>query len=236
MHQEIKDSFVRPERAVVHWDGKTLVALSPDLKNHIVVMISGDAPHTTQGKFISVKELASGRGVDESDEVIAALIEWGLQNCTCGMCFDTTNSNTGWLGGAAKLVEDKLGRPLLWLPCRHHIGELFIGAAWVVIFGNDKSPEVIEYKNFQSAWNSLDKTKITLLKPNKYLDKSKRDQVVSFCQSALERGTARDDYKECLELVLVVLGAMPKNFTFKKPGPCHKVKLKLLRGFLCKYL
>ena len=34
----------------------------------------------------------------------------------------------------------------------------------------------------------------------------------------------RDDYKESIELVLVVLGYTPPNFTFKKPGAFHKAR------------
>ena len=46
------------------------------------------------------------------------------------MVFDTTASNSGSIKGAAKLIEDDLGRKLLWLACRHHTFELMIGAVW----------------------------------------------------------------------------------------------------------
>ena len=42
------------------------------------------------------------------------------------ICFDTTSSNSGIHRGSVKLLQDKLNRPIMFLACRHHIGELAI--------------------------------------------------------------------------------------------------------------
>lgn len=222
--QRIKDNFVPPERAVVHWDGKIMETLSDKLGDHLAVMISGNAPGCLQGKLLSAKPVSDGTGLTEANQVLSGVKEWNCEKNICAMCFDTTSSNTGWKKGAAKNIEEGLGRPLLWLPCRKHMHELFIGDAWQTIFGTDKAPEILQFKAFQKQWDELDKTKFTPLTPNAKL-KAKRDDIVKFCQAALQGDKIlRDDYKECIELVLVVLGVTPPNFTFKKPGAYHKAR------------
>ena len=58
------------------------------------------------------------------------------------MCFDTTGSNNGHINVARFLLEQKQGRELLSLACRHHIMKLFIGAVFEVYFGAKLSLEV----------------------------------------------------------------------------------------------
>ena len=49
--------------------------------------------------------------------------------------------------------------------------------------------------------------------------------IIQFCQNILiSQKQPRDDYKESIELVLVVLGSTPAKFTFKKPGAFHKAR------------
>ena len=52
----------------------------------------------------------------------------------------------------------------------------------------------------------------------------KIDSIVQFCETALKSTFLRGDYKESVELVLVVLGYTPPKFTFKKPGAFHKAR------------
>ena len=50
-------------------------------------------------------------------------------------------------------------------------------------------------------------------------------RVVEFCQNLLQSAKQpRDDYKECLELTLFVLGSPPENFNFKACGAFHKAR------------
>ena len=81
-------------------------------------------------------------------------------------------------------------------------------------------------KDFQGLWDKLDKDldKILLLKiPNKMKDRA--IAVTNFCKKMLtENMQIRDDYRESLELVLVVLGVVPPNFSFKLPGAFIKAR------------
>ena len=152
--------------------------------DHLAVVLSGDTPQCHQGKLLSARRIDDGTGESQAEEVIESLKDWKAIDYVVAQCFDTTSSNTGtyfclfyvfpvnnnsskhtgWIKGAAVLIEKKLERPLLWLPCRHHIAELLVGAAWTKIFGDiDKSPYIQKFKDFKEIWDTLDKTKYLLL-------------------------------------------------------------------------
>ena len=198
-----------------------LDSISEEFKDILAVMVSGDSETCLQGKLLSARSAKDGKAVTESAEVLRALKEWGLLPHIVGMVFDTTAVNTGWIGGAAKIIEEACPNKdaLLLFPCRHHEHELWIGAAWYAIFKKDKSPDNLQFKEFQAQWDKLDKAKFHGLPPDKNLG-AKRNQVVVFLKAVLQREKQpRDDYRECIELTLIVLGETPPpGYIFKKPG------------------
>ena len=131
-------------------------------------------------------------------------------------------------------IEEALKRPLLWLPCRHHVGELLVGGAFTAIFGDiDKSPYYQKFKDFKKSWPGIDKTKYEPLQILPWMQ-GKVAEVVEFYESALKaENSPRKDYKESLELALVVLGHPPENFSFKLPGAVSKPRwmAKILYGY-----
>ena len=64
-----------------------------------------------------------------------------------GMSWDTTSSNTGKHGGSATLFEQELQRSILWLACRHHVGELHVKHADVATRGTWKGTDLYEIMN-----------------------------------------------------------------------------------------
>ena len=124
------------------------------------------------------------------------------------------------------LIEKLLNRPLLWLACRHHIPELLLKAAWQALFGLDLEPSYAEFRQFQKSWDKIDKDNFEHLDPKrKPWMRPHRAKVVAYLKSLLEsEKQPRDDYRECIELVLIVLGDPPEKFTFKKPGVFHKAR------------
>ena len=151
-----------------------------------------------------------------------------------GTVFDTAASNSGRNKGAAKLIEDDLGRKLLWLACRHHIFELMIGAVWQKVFGDVSAPEYTPFKVLKSLWSSIDKTAPYTLS----LDETEpdhtwliqlRERTLTELNLILNRGNEylpRDDYREVAELTVLVLGGtLPRaGFTFSQPGAISKAR------------
>ena len=218
---EILAAFKPPKNGIVYYDGKNMADLSGDWGDRLAIVLSGGPGQNP--KLLSAKKIDSGKGETMADEVISTLKKWGADKCVCGMCFDTTSSNTGWLKGACVLIEKKLGRPLLWLPCSHHILELFLKAVWYVLFGEDMEPSYTDMGKFKNIWDKIDQNNFEILNPKPWMHRI-RKKVVPFLKSLLAARQVRDDYRECIELVLLFLGSPPENFTFKKPGAFHKAR------------
>ena len=146
---EVLNSFIPPKRAEVHFDGKRLKDLNGGFGDRLAVMLSGDTPDCRSGKLLSANLIKDGTGKQQAEEVLRALKEWNAEMMVVAMCFDTTSANTGWINGAATLIEQYLEKkPLLWLPCRHHIPELFLAAAWEALFGKDMAPHYQDFEFF----------------------------------------------------------------------------------------
>ena len=196
--------------------------------DRLAVVISGDTPQCESGKLLSARLIDNGKGKTEAEEVFKSISEWNVQDSICAQCFDTTASNTGVNKGAGVELEKKLKRKLLWLPCRHHIAELHVESAYETVFGKDKSPYYKKFKEFQACWKDLDTRKYDPLMIDPWMQ-TKVPEIVQFCQNALSNDKiARNDYKECIELVLATLGFPPENFEFKKPGALHKARFMAL--------
>lgn len=61
---------------------------------------------------------------------------WGIApEDMIGMEWDTTASNTGGKQGSATLFEEWLGHSIMWVGCRHHIGELHSTHADIIAQG-----------------------------------------------------------------------------------------------------
>ena len=221
---EIKASFQPPKRVEVQFDAKLLTDMSGEFGDRLAVVVSGDSPDCKGGKLLSARLIKDGTGKTEAEEVISSLKDWGLQSNVYAMCFDTTSSNTGWKKGACVLIEKGLNRPLLWLACLHHIDELLLKTVWQTLFGIDMEPSYAEFKQFQKSWDTLDKNNFVQLNPKSWM-RPWRLKVIQYLKSLLEsEKQPRDDYRECIELVLVVLADPPENYFFKKPGPHHKAR------------
>jgi len=65
------------------------------------------------------------------------------------LSFDTTATNTGRRNGTCVLLEQKLGKDLLYLACRHYVIELILAAAFKTTMGASSGPEVSLFKRFK---------------------------------------------------------------------------------------
>jgi hypothetical protein len=103
----------------------------------------------------------SGLAKDERDAVMNAVREWDLTECIVAMCFDTTSTNSGRVGGVCVLVEQALGKELLHLACRHHVFELVLGAAFEEALGHAKTPDIHPlFHKLKERWNDINTGKL----------------------------------------------------------------------------
>lgn len=115
-------------------------------------------------QIISSSFLQSGTGSTVAETVFKSLQEWTLQHTIVAKCYDTTRVNSGVKNGAAVILEQLLGRMLFDFPCRHHIYELVLQAAYVACFDQaTSSPENCTFKLFQDEWDRLDQNSFSKL-------------------------------------------------------------------------
>lgn len=153
------------------------------------------------------------------------LNKWNISDSVCGLCFDTTSSNTGLSNGACVILQELLGRSLLHLACRHHILELVAAAAFNEAMSVTLSPEIPLFKKSKEQWKKIDKTHFQDYSSDIEVFEALsdiRDDVVQELQTALSQQQPRDDYKELIEITLIFLGTHAcRGVVWSTPGPMH---------------
>lgn len=221
----LKAEFQGNVPLVVHWDGKLIAALTTKEQiDRLPVIVSGKGI----SQLLTVAPLASGTGEAQAAAVHSALEDWGIASSVRAMCFDTTSSNTGRFAGACVLLEQKLGKEILSLACRHHIMELVIGAVFKVCLGVTSSPEVPLFARFQKYWEFVAQDRYDTGMADEFVSRSLkniRGSTIEFANRYLTESQPRDDYMEFLELVIIFLGAVPaRGVRFMAPGAMHHAR------------
>lgn len=222
--------------AVVHWDSKLLSDLTgKKIVDRLPVIVT--APNIEQ--LLGVPELSAGTGYEISSAIYDTLEDWSLLEKVKAFVFDTTASNTGRLNGACVLLEQKLGRDILFLPCRHHIYEIILQVVFTKAkFSASSGPDIPLFKRFKKEWinKNIDQEKFSTWRTdaNVYkILKDAADELLMFAERQLQQDFPRDDYKEFLELIVIFLGGIPaKGIHFRQPGAYHLARW-MAKGIYC---
>lgn len=212
--------FQIPRSFVLHWDGTMLPEISGREKvDRLPIIVS------SQGidKLLGIPKLKSSSGKEISDAVFNSINEYEMLDLVQIICFDTTAHNTGVQSGAAALLEGKLGRDLLYFPCRHHIYELLIRKVFEIRVATTAGPEVLIFNRFSKYWINIDKLNYKSCLEDEHiitvLTAEERGTILNYCLDNLKQAHSRRDYKELLQLVVTFLGGTVPNFnTFRIPG------------------
>ena len=77
------------------------------------------------------------------------------------MVFDTTSSNSGHMTGGCVAIQRKLGKPVIWLTCRHHVGEVILEQVCSNLnIETSKSPDVSVFCRFKQNWSKVSHSEI----------------------------------------------------------------------------
>lgn len=222
--QIIKEKFHTNSAFTVHWDGKVLedcTSTSHVKCNRLAIILSACG----ETKILGVPKLTRQTGAIEADAVYSALQDWNVQDNVMAMCFDTTSSNTSSSIGACAVLEQKLGRHLLYLACRHHIMELLAGAAFkVTIESTTSGPKITLFEKFRTLWPDLqhDNFESGTLDPNitRHFPVGIRNEIIEFINDQIQNkvDSTRHDYIEMLKLGLLFLGEKIPNYKISQPG------------------
>ena len=144
------------------------------------------------------------------------------------MSFDTTAANTGLRNGACTLFEQKLGRDMLWLPCRHHMLDIVLESVVTQSLGHSQAPEILLFKRFKKTWNSIDAAEYQTSSSDDLVSSmvsDSRTDVLTFDNEQLLQYQPRHDYRELLQLTISFLAdARFPGTTFKPPAELHRAR------------
>ena len=123
--------MVDKQQLVVHWDGKIMADTTnkEDQKSKVdrlAVVVTGRELE----KILGIVKIPSGTGEAQASATHQLLQLWSVTNDVVAMCFDTTSTNTRTVKGACSLLESRLNKNLIYLPCRYHIHELIAGGVF----------------------------------------------------------------------------------------------------------
>lgn len=161
---------------------------------------------------------------------MTTLLDWKVSDQVVGISFDTTSANTGRLNGACVLIEQKLGKDLLWLACRHHVLEVVCGDVFKKLFGPTSGPNVSLFRRFQEFWPKLDLAAYVPCSDQRLLGdlSSLKNEAIDFAINILQGNAGhlpREDYREMLELVVIFMGQIPpRGVCFRVPGAFHHAR------------
>lgn len=160
--EAVKDEFLASIKSglVVHWDGKRLkdnTNEQHDERNKKVERIAIVVTGLDTQKILAIARSDDGTGVVVSDTVYEHLEAWTILEPIVAMCTDTTAANTGCTNGACTLLEQLMGRNLVYFACRHHMFELVIGAVFIKLFGETTGPNTEMFENFKRDWCEVNK-------------------------------------------------------------------------------
>ncbi|KAG0716102.1 hypothetical protein GWK47_010430 [Chionoecetes opilio] len=122
----------------------------------LAILVTGEGVE----KLLGVPKLHSGTGDAAATAVFEALQDWGVQERVVTMCFDTTSANTGAINGACTILQQKIGRPLVSLACRHHVHELVLEKAFSTCLGSSSGPEITIFSRFKDYWSYINQSAI----------------------------------------------------------------------------
>jgi hypothetical protein len=158
--------------------------------------------------------------VEAADAVYNLLEQWRLVDKVVEMRFDTTFVNTRNLVRACVILEKRNWTPAVkdTLSPSHNGDDIV--QSFTLCFGPSSSPDIAMLKKFKSVWEAVVKDNFIAIDVKE--DAEELLQTV-FCrlQSAITKSYCREDYKELIELALVVFGKKPTEIHWNYPGPIH---------------
>ncbi|XP_065680271.1 uncharacterized protein LOC124806608 isoform X1 [Hydra vulgaris] len=216
---------------IIHFDGKTLFEINQGkrLKNErlaVLVNIEGVS------HLLGVPALPSSSGENMYIGIMKILEEYDLISKVCGVCFDTTSSNTGSKKGSLTRIAREVDKYLLLLACRHHIIELrMVHFCEAVIKENSVGPEnplfvkfkhMFENPNFKYDENNL--TSLDWKTVEGTVLKEAARKTLDYCETYItKKCNMRNDRRELAELTMQYLSPSA-HFKLQKTGAVHHAR------------
>lgn len=222
--KEIKENFCPDGFNTVHFDGKTYIGKGQVTEKRLAVVLS----KKNATKVLGVENVNDGKAETVAEQIFETLLKWGIENVRV-VCFDTEAVNSGRLNGVVIRLQRLMNKMLCPFACRHHIYEVFLGAAFdaSVEFGvKSESPKIIIFENFAAQYSKpeFDKDDYSTVHDDRNFEAAlgadKINDLVTFCRNILPKLTnSRNEYSELAKLVIILLSRKDDcELKINKPG------------------
>ncbi|ESN98417.1 hypothetical protein HELRODRAFT_176885 [Helobdella robusta] len=169
-----------------------------NLTDRLAVVVTG----CNVEKILGIVKIASSTGQAQANATFQLLKLWDVSEDIIGMCFDTTAANTGTSSGA-------------------------------FLFGPSRGPNIGMFERFRAYWPNINQSNHKPLdddRMNHSLLQMMRSDIVPSLTCFLSADSSyipREDYKELVELCLLVLGYPMQTdgkYHFRVPGAYHMAR------------
>lgn len=144
-----------PHNLILHWDGKDIVYKSGPNEDRLCIKISFPGVDKAD-QFLAAPITQPPDGLTMSLALLDTLESWHIPTENfIGMSWDTTASNTGVHKGAAVRFERLIKKAILWLACRHHMGERHITHPNIAVRGPTKGPDDPLFLKFKKKFEFI---------------------------------------------------------------------------------
>lgn len=128
--------------------------------------------------------------------------------------------NTSSRNGACVLLQQLMGRHLLYFACRHNMHEIIIVEIYSVLLGPSRGANIALFERFQQCWPTINQANFAPLDDARLalpLLQQLRSKVGYFFKSFMSGDTSssylpQEDYKEMIEYLMPSL--VPSDFGF----------------------
>ena len=213
------------------WDEKKMLNIARDEENKVgeqmdeMLAIVLSCPKFPEGRTVAIVPMEENRGSgsDIADKINEELKKSGLDDIKIGsLAFDTTAKNSGVKNGAAVLFQRKfVGKEVLYLACRHHIFEIVLSVVWEFYMGKTKSSKDTFCNKVAKEFADINTdTEFQILSSSCFSQpylQNMRTKTIHLLTALLTNPNSkeqipRDDYREAIELCLVMLGCPPPRW------------------------
>lgn len=232
----IQRNFNSDDMHTIHWDGKLYRKRGGIQDKRLSIVLS----NASQAKLLRVIEVTNSRAITHSKAVFDVMREWNISANVNSMCFDTERTNTGIRKGVCMRLEGLLKKKLIYLPCRHHIYEIVLGAAFETTIeqpDNMEGPQIKIFENFTKRYNTpnFNKSNFEGCRNDRFfsilLGETEMDRIINICRERLDsvQKTTRSDYVELLKLIIIFLSPHCE-FHIQAPGAYNRAR------FMCRII
>ena len=180
-----------------------------------------------EGKVLGIPVIINTTGEEQARATLDLANEWDISGNVRSLIFDTTASNLRYKSGACVRLEKLFSKKLFLLACRHRI----LSSVHKELFGATSGLTNTNFIQFRdSIWPNIN-TEVgwTLRFKNRSLQILSKQSIRSLKRILSNKNRKnflrRADYRECAELMLILLGERPERKThWVKPGAAHHAR------------